>query len=190
MSTKTDQDIVRLSRFLSLILRHDPGHVGLTLDAGGWADVDELLAKVAKAGRGFTRQELERIVTENNKQRFRFNADGTRIRANQGHSIDVDLGLETQTPPATLYHGTATRFLDSIRREGLNRRSRHHVHLSSDIGTAQKVGQRHGTPVILIVDAVAMWADGYQFYHSDNGVWLTEAVPVAYLSIPSNISDS
>ncbi|MEZ4617799.1 MAG: RNA 2'-phosphotransferase [Caldilineaceae bacterium] len=120
-------------------------------------------------------------MAQNNKQCFRFNDDGTRIRANQGHSIAVELNLRPQVPPARLFHGTATRFLDAIQREGLQRQSRQHVHLSADEKTAHKVGQRHGKPVILTVDAAAMHADGHLFYLSDNGVWLTDHVPVHYL---------
>ncbi|MCB0062887.1 MAG: RNA 2'-phosphotransferase, partial [Caldilineaceae bacterium] len=186
MHEATAKQITRFSKLLSLILRHDPGRIGLTLDAGGWADVDELLTKAAQAGHKISREQLAAVVAQNNKQRFRFNEDGTRIRANQGHSIPVDLGLEAQTPPPVLYHGTATRFLDSIRAEGLNRRSRQHVHLSADIETARKVGQRHGKPVILTVDAAAMHGDGHTFYRSDNGVWLVDAVPTAYLMFPDS----
>lgn len=179
------QDLKQLSKFLSLILRHEPGKIGLTLDEAGWADVDELLAKLSKHGKAISRQQLEQVVAENDKQRFRFNEDGTRIRANQGHSIAVDLALTPQVPPDILYHGTATRFLDAIRREGLTRQSRQQVHLTADQATARKVGQRHGKAVILTVDAAAMAHAGHLFYQSDNGVWLTDHVPVAYLTLPA-----
>ncbi len=179
------EDFKQLSKFLSLVLRHDPATIGLTLDEAGWADVDELLAKLSKSGKAISRQQLEQVVAENDKQRFRFNEAGTRIRANQGHSIEVDLALQAQSPPAVLYHGTATRFLDAIRQEGLTRQSRQHVHLTADQATAHKVGQRHGKPVILVVDATAMARDGYLFYRSDNGVWLTGQVPTAYLTMPA-----
>lgn len=182
-----DRTIVRFSKFLSLILRHDPGRIGLTLDASGWADVDELLTKAANAGHTISREQLAKVVAQNHKQRFRFSEDGTRIRANQGHSLEVDLGLEPRIPPTILYHGTATRFLESIQQTGLHRRSRQHVHLSADVETAQKVGQRHGKPVILTVDAAAMQADGYTFYCSDNSVWLVDVVPAVYLTLPSKI---
>ena len=179
-----NKQLIRQSKFLSLVLRHDPGRIGLVLDEAGWADVDDLLGKVNAVGVPMTRAELDTVVAQNNKQRFRLNRDGSRICANQGHSIEVKLDLQPQTPPAQLYHGTATRFLDNIRGEGLTRQRRHHVHLSSDKQTARSVGQRHGKPLILIVDAAAMSSAGYLFYLSENGVWLTDHVPVAYLTFP------
>ncbi len=166
----------KLSKFLSLVLRHKPEAIGLTLDSEGWVAVDDLLACLKSAGKTTNRRELEEVVAENNKQRFRFSEDGQRIRANQGHSIAVDLKLEPCTPPEKLYHGTATRFLSSIYADGLVPGSRQHVHLSGDRETAEVVGRRHGKPVILVVDAEAMHRDGKQFYISDNGVWLTDAV--------------
>lgn len=175
------RDLVRLSKFLSLVLRHRPERIGLTLDAGGWANVDELLRRARASDEPMTRARLERVVRENDKQRFAFSADGTRIRARQGHSIDVDLGLTPVVPPDVLYHGTARRNLASIRTEGLLRRRRHRVHLSPNAATARRVGQRHGPPVVLVVAATTMHADGHVFYRTDNGVWLTEAVPPAYL---------
>lgn len=175
-------NIVSTSKFLSLVLRHQPQTIGLTLDDAGWADVSELLQKLALAGRTVTLDLLREVVASNDKRRFSFSEDGTRIRANQGHSIDVALGLEELEPPAVLYHGTASRFIDSVMRTGLDKRQRHHVHLTEDIVTARSVGQRYGVPIILAIDAAAMCADGHRFYRSDNNVWLTDHVPVRYLS--------
>lgn len=180
-----DQELARLSKFLSLVLRHDPERIKLTLDSAGWAKVDALLVAVNQAGQPLTRELLQRIVAENDKQRFRFSADGLRIRANQGHSVAVDLGLSPQTPPESLYHGTAIRFLDAIRQEGLRPQSRQHVHLSPDVTTAVKVGQRHGKPMVLTVKSGDMHSAGYHFYQSDNGVWLTDHVPPPYLVFPT-----
>ena len=179
-----DSSLVRVSKFLSLVLRHDPGKVGLTLDAAGWTGVDELLAAAAKAGVAIDRATLERVVAENDKKRFALSDDGTRIRASQGHSVPVELGLEPRVPPERLYHGTASRFVDAIRREGLRAGSRVHVHLSVDEETARAVGQRHGKPVVLHVAAGRMHRDGNLFFRSENGVWLTAAVPPAYLGFP------
>jgi putative RNA 2'-phosphotransferase len=174
------------SKFLSLILRHEPDKIGLILDEAGWASVTELLAQLAAHGRGMSMEELEHVVTTNDKQRFSFNEDKTRIRANQGHSLKtLDLGLQPIEPPEMLFHGTASRFLDSILKTGLEKRSRQHVHLSADEITAHKVGSRHGSPVILKVAAGQMQRDGYTFYHSANGVWLTDHVPTRYLEIPT-----
>lgn len=179
-----DKELARLSKFLSLVLRHEPSRIGLTLDSGGWVAVEELLVAVNQAGLSLTRATLERIVAENDKQRFRFSEDGLRIRANQGHSVAIDLGLTPLAPPDLLYHGTAMRFLDAIRQEGLRAQSRQHVHLSPDVNRAVKVGQRHGKPIVLTVKSGAMHGAGYRFYQSDNGVWLTDHVPPSYLIIP------
>jgi len=172
--------VSRAGRKLSLVLRHKPEDIGLTLDRHGWARVDELLRCLKKHKLGITREDLNDIVATNNKQRFRFSDDGLRIRANQGHSIDIDLELQPQEPPKLLYHGTARRFLPSIGREGLKPGSRQHVHLSADRETATAVGKRHGKLVILRVDAARLHTDGYKLYRSDNGVWLTDKVPVGY----------
>lgn len=180
-----DKELTQVSKFISLILRHNPGRIGLTLDSGGWANVDELLTKAQHAGHPITRSQLEEVVAQNNKQRFRFSNDGMMIRANQGHSIDVNLGLEPLVPPAILYHGTATRFVENIRREGLLKRRRQHVHLSADVDTARMVGGRHGSPIILTVDTAAMHTAGYAFYCSENGVWLTDHVPAVFLTFPA-----
>lgn len=173
---------VRLGRFLSLVLRHDPSAAGICLDEHGWADVEALINGVRSTGRAIDRETLERIVRENSKQRYAFNDDHTRIRANQGHSLAVDVELRQAEPPARLYHGTASRFLPAIRREGLRPMGRQYVHLSRDRQTAEAVGRRHGSPVVLTVDAAAMVRDGAVFYLSENGVWLCAAVPPAYLT--------
>ena len=173
----------KFSKFLSLILRHNPGKIGLKLDQHGWASVPDLIEKVNQARKqAVSLSDLEQVVANDNKQRYNFNADKSCIRANQGHSINIDLGLESQTPPAVLYHGTASRFVDSIMEKGLLSGSRQHVHLSLDVETATIVGKRHGKPVILKIDTAKMSADGHLFYLSDNNVWLTDHVPVKYLS--------
>lgn len=171
----------KISRTLSLVLRHDPGAIKLTLDPEGWASVDELLARMAQHGKPIDRAILTEIVAGNDKQRFRFSKDGERIRANQGHSIDIDLGLQEKEPPELLYHGTATRFMDLIENEGLQKMARRHVHLSPDIRTAHAVGRRHGRAIILEIAARVMANHGRKFYLSDNGVWLTDEVPPNYL---------
>jgi len=171
----------KLSKFLSLILRHKPDAVGLSLDAQGWAPIAELIAKCSRAGTRFTREELLEVVGSSEKKRFTVSEDGKRIRAAQGHSIAVKLGLAPTEPPDKLFHGTATRFLDSIFAEGLSPKSRQQVHLSVDAATALRVGQRHGKPVILSVEALRMHQQGHAFYRADNGVWLTDHVPPAYL---------
>ena len=176
---------VKASRFLALVLRHKPEKAGVSLDEHGWASVDELVAGVA-AKRPFTREMLEEIVATDSKGRYSFNEDHTLIRANQGHSVDVDVELERAEPPATLYHGTAKRFLSSIMSRGLVPMSRLYVHLSLDEDTAIRVGSRHGHPVVLKVDACAMSEDGFEFYLSKNGVWLTKHVPPQYLSLLDN----
>ena len=170
-----------LSKFISLILRHRPEVVGITLDEHGWANVDEPLAGINKTRR-IDMALLEKIVAEDEKQRYSFNDDKTLIRANQGHSIPVDVELEEKEPPAVLWHGTGEKYTQSIDREGLIPKGRLYVHLSPDIETAKKVGSRHGRPVIYEVDAKAMRADGYKFFLSVNGVWLTKKVPVRYLT--------
>ena len=174
---------VKLGRFLSLVLRHDPHTAGITLDEHGWADVKELIRGVNETGRALDMETLKEVVRTNDKKRFAFNEDCTKIRANQGHSIQVDVELVETDPPDVLYHGTATRFLGSIlnKREGLRPGSRLYVHLSGDYQMAVKVGQRHGVPAVLKVDAGQMAWDGYVFYLSENGVWLVKEVPAKYL---------
>ena len=168
------------SKFISLILRHKPETIGITLDEHGWANVDELIAGVSKT-HPLDMAGLERIVAEDEKQRYSFNDDKTLIRANQGHSISVDVELEEVRPPEMLYHGTGEKYVSSIEEQGLIPKSRLYVHLSCDEDTARKVGQRHGKPVIYIVKSDEMYRDGIVFYRSVNGVWLTKAVPVKYL---------
>ncbi len=168
------------SKFLSLVLRHRPGSIGLVLDDAGWADIDALIL-LAQPQHPLDRALVERAVAENDKNRFEIDADGRRIRARQGHSVHVDVGLTPLPPPARLYHGTASRFVAAIRREGLSRRSRQHVHLSADAETATRVGARHGRPVVLVVRAAEMAAAGHAFHRSSNGVWLTDAVPAAFI---------
>lgn len=174
---KTD----RLSVFLSLVLRHRPQEAGIVLDEHGWADVEELLAGVSASGRPLDRALLEEIVERDQKQRYSFSPDGRLIRANQGHSIPVDVEQEVKEPPEYLYHGTASRFLESIGREGLLPMSRLHVHLSGDADTALQVGKRHGSPVVLRVRSGEMSRRGHVFFLSANGVWLTGAVPAEYI---------
>jgi putative RNA 2'-phosphotransferase len=176
-----DGRLVRTSKFISKVLRHAPESVGLTLDDAGWVDVDELLGAARRAGVALDRPTLEQVVAENDKKRFAFSDDGRRIRASQGHSVAVELGLEPQTPPEVLYHGTADRNVDSIRGQGLIPGHRTHVHLSADEATAVNVGRRHGRPVVLRVAAGVLHRAGHAFYRSDNGVWLTDHVPPGYL---------
>lgn len=168
------------SRFMSLILRHKPETIGISLDEHGWADVGELIAGIAKTHE-FNMDILEEIVRTDEKQRYSFNEDKTLIRANQGHSIPVDVELDEAEPPAELWHGTGEKYVTSIDGQGLIPKSRLYVHLSKDRDTAVKVGRRHGKPVLYIVKAGEMHRDGYQFYLSKNGVWLTKKVPVKYL---------
>lgn len=176
---------VQLSKFLSLVLRHQPETIGVSLDPAGWIEVDVLLDACGRHGKSITRDKLVELVATSNKQRFALSEDGSRIRANQGHSVSVELGYQPMEPPAELFHGTATRHLASIHEQGLLRGSRHHVHLSGDRDTAIKVGQRHGKPAVLIVQAARMYAAGHVFFVSENHVWLTEYVPVAYLEFPA-----
>jgi uncharacterized protein (TIGR02452 family) len=175
----------KISKFLSLVLRHEPERIGISLDDSGWTDVPALLAAAAKHGVSLTREQLAEVVAGSDKQRFALSPDGERIRANQGHSVDVDLKLEAVSPPATLYHGTVDKFLDSIRAKGLIKGERHHVHLSADTTTASKVGSRRGKAVLLQVRAAAMAEAGHQFFRSANGVWLVESVPPEFLEFPT-----
>lgn len=177
----SNRDLTKTSRFISLILRHKPETIGITLDAHGWADADALISGIAKTQK-FDRAMLEEIVRTDEKKRYAFNADKTKIRANQGHSIPVDVGLLKKTPPDVLYHGTGEKYVSAINETGLISKSRLYVHLSPDVKTAKKVGSRHGRPVVYTVDCQRMAADGHDFYLSANGVWLTKSVPPAYLS--------
>jgi putative RNA 2'-phosphotransferase len=176
--------IVKTSRFLSLVLRHRPESIGLALDEAGWASIAELIERAGSAGRPLTEELIHSVVETNDKQRFALSEDGLRIRARQGHSIPVDLGLEPVEPPAVLFHGTATRFVGSIMKQGLRPRSRQHVHLSPDHETAVRVGKRHGQPIVLRVRAGEMSSAGREFFLSENGVWLTDAVPAEFIELP------
>ena len=169
-------DRISTGKLIALILRHNPSVIGITLDEHGWADADELISKL-----GITRSFLEEIVRLDNKQRYAFNENGTKIRANQGHSVNVDVELERAVPPSVLYHGTGEKFVASIDETGLLPKSRLYVHLSSDYNTAVSVGSRHGRPVVYTVDTEQMIKDGIAFFLSRNGVWLTKRVPVEYL---------
>lgn len=173
----------QLSKFLSLVLRHKPETIGITLDENGWTDVEILLANLIKAGTAINRQTLDEIVATNNKKRFAFNEDSSKIRASQGHSVAIDVGYAPQRPPMILYHGSAIKNNESILANGLDKRNRTHVHLSADTQTALTVGSRHGKPIIFIINAEDMHTDGYLFYLSENGVWLTDAIPAKYITI-------
>lgn len=184
----SDKEKTRISKLISLVLRHHPEAAGITVDPqGGWAEVSALIRGLRQKGFPVTEALLEEIVAEDEKQRYSFDETHTRIRANQGHSFPVELGLTPLTPPEFLWHGTATRFLDSILREGLCKMQRQHVHLSPGPETAAKVGARHGKAIVLRVRALDMHRDAYVFFRSENGVWLTEHVPPDYLELmPEN----
>jgi len=175
------QQTTRISRFLSLVLRHEPGKIGITLDGEGWTNVDELITAMNRHGHELDFGTLEHVVDTNDKKRFAFSADGEMIRASQGHSVEVDLGYETATPPEILYHGTVGRFLPAIRETGIQKGQRHHVHLSPVLATATAVGKRRGQPVILTVLAGEMNTVGHVFHVSANGVWLTDSVPPQFI---------
>jgi putative RNA 2'-phosphotransferase len=187
----TFMSLAKTSKFLSLVLRHDPGRIGIVLDRAGWTNLEALIAACAAHGVALSRDEIVQVVASSDKQRFALSPDGVMIRANQGHSVTVELGLPAATPPSRLYHGTVADVLDSIEAEGLTKRSRHHVHLSAHPGTASQVGARRGQPVVLTIRADAMVAAGHQFFLSDNGVWLTDEVPPKFVEIPDTgaISD-
>lgn len=176
-----DQTRKRISKFLSLVLRHQPEKIGISLDSAGWTDVEVLLAALAKAGRRLTRAQLDEVIATNDKKRFELSEDGKRVRASQGHSVRVDLGYQPAEPPDVLYHGAADRNRGPIFAMGLIKGARHHVHLSADYQTAVSVGQRHGRPCVLIVDARQMVSHGHRFFLSTNGVWLTDHIPPQYL---------
>lgn len=170
-----------VSKFLSLVLRHSPEKIGLKLDENGWADVEELILKCSQKGNKLDKVLLDYVVENNDKKRFAYNEDETKIRASQGHSISVELNLAETEPSEYLYHGTVGKFMESIQKEGLKKMSRQHVHLSKDKETAIKVGSRRGLPQILTVRSGAMHRDGFKFYLSENNVWLTDEVPVRYI---------
>lgn len=173
-----------LSKFLSYVLRHHPEEIGVELAADGSIEVEALLAALANHGRSIDRVELERVVATSDKQRFAFNADGTRIRANQGHSVEVDLGLAALAPPSVLFHGTVARFLPSILQRGLVKGQRHHVHLAASAEVARAVGSRRGHAIVLEIDAEGMATGGHEFFRSENGVWLTDHVPARFIRPP------
>ena len=177
------RQLKHISKLMSLVLRHQPAEIGLHLDEHGWASVQELVEKMEAKGITVNIETIETIVATNDKKRFAFNADKTRIRASQGHSIEVELNLPGTTPPDVLYHGTTGKFLESILVNGLQKQSRQHVHLSATIETATAVGSRHGKPLILTIHAKAMNEAGFKFYLSENNVWLTDKVPKEYMKL-------
>lgn len=181
----TDPDLVSTSKLLSWMLRHAPDEAGLSLDGAGWAEVESVLAALRSRGATVDHDVLRQLVASSDKQRFALSPDGMRIRAQQGHSIEVALDHPEREPPPRLFHGTVERFLEAILREGLRARGRHHVHLSADLETATAVGRRRGRPVVLTVHAEAMVADGHRFWLTPNGVWLTERVPPRFLELPA-----
>ena len=178
-----EKSLVKISKYLSKHLRHQPERLGLRLESGGWIDVEELLAACRRNNFPISREELNEVVAQNDKQRFSFDETGTRIRANQGHSIEVDLQLKPSAPPDVLFHGTNEKSVAAILKHGLLKMGRHHVHLSFDEKTARIVGARRGKPVIFAVDAAAMREASYEFFVSENKVWLVETVPPKFLKL-------
>jgi putative RNA 2'-phosphotransferase len=182
MKDRTPYTTKKASKFLAYVLRHHPEKIGIQLDSAGWVDVNILLTALKNTGwLTFDRKQLDHVVETNNKKRFAYSDDGKMIRASQGHSVDVELKLEEKVPPDQLYHGTVSRFLASIYSQGLIKGQRQHVHLSADIETARQVGSRRGSPVVLTILAKEMFEDGFEFFLSANGVWLTDHVPSEYL---------
>ena len=178
-----NMNLTNLSRYMSLILRHKPEVIGITLDEHGWASVNDLICGIEKNNPGFNMDILEQIVRTDSKQRYSFNDDKSLIRANQGHSVNVDVELKEKEPPEYLYHGTGEKYVKSINQDGLIPKSRLYVHLSKDIKTAENVGKRHGKEVVYRINSGQMYRDGYKFYLSENGVWLTKEVPIKYLEM-------
>jgi len=178
-----EQQLKHISKLMSLVLRHKPEAIGLQLDEHGWADVQELIRKINESGTVVDAATINLVVDTNDKKRFSFNEAKTKIRANQGHSLEVELNLKAMLPPDVLFHGTAERFLDSILKTGLVKQQRQHVHLSELLTIAKAVGARHGKPVILTINAKAMTSAGFLFYLSENGVWLVDSVPVEYITV-------
>ena len=184
LPNNSGQNVTQLSKLLSYVLRHRPDSIGLALDAQGWADVSALLSLAEAAGQAFSLEDLRQVVAQNDKKRFVLSDDASRIRAAQGHSVEVDLQLKVKVPPPVLFHGTVAKALGDIRKKGLLPMQRHDVHLSPDRETATRVAARRGAPVILVVDTAAMLRDGHVFRVSDNGVWLVPSVPARYLQFP------
>jgi len=174
----------RTSKFLSLVLRHQPATIGIQLDDSGWVDVDVLLTAMSKNRRGITLDQLKHVVESNDKQRFSFSEDGKQIRATQGHSVKVDLGYQTSEPPETLCHGTPSRFVATIQEQGLKKMNRHHVHMHAQQSLAMAVGGRRGKPVLLVVRSKAMHDAGFEFFVTENNVWLTDHVPPEFIEFP------
>lgn len=174
-------DLTKMGKYLSLILRHKPEIIGIELDDHGWAEVSALIEGINKTGRYIDKEILDKIVETNNKKRYQYNVNQTKIRANQGHSINVDVELQEKTPPNLLYHGTAKKSLEKIKKFGIKKMERLYVHLSKDVETAKSVGKRHGLPVVLVIDTKAMVKDGYIFYYSNNGVWLCDDIDYKYV---------
>ena len=179
-----EKERVGLSKSLSKTLRHQPERIGVTLDDAGWCNVEALLAAYASKGTNISRDTLEEVVRTNDKKRFSFSEDGTRIRANQGHSVDIELGYQGATPPEILFHGTPQQFVEAIADEGLKKMKRHHVHLHVDVATSTAIGQRRGKPVLLKVRALDMHQAGHEFFVTPNDVWLTDHVPAEYIDFP------
>ncbi len=179
-----DKERKKKSKFLSLVLRHQPETIGIELDEAGWVGVDVLMSALTRHNRGMSRETLEEVVRTNDKKRFSFSEDGTRIRANQGHSVDIELGYEPATPPDILFHGTPQQFVESITAEGLKKMKRHHVHLHVDVASSTAVGRRRGRPVLLKIRAIEMHQAGHQFFVTPNDVWLTDHVPAKYIELP------
>ena len=182
----SEKQQTQISKFLSLVLRHKPETIGITLDQNGWININELIEKSNKYGVQFNRETLNHIVATNSKKRFAISESFDKIRASQGHSVKIELGYINKMPPEILFHGTSEKSVSSILEKGLKRQNRQHVHLSNDIETANKVGQRHGKPYIFEVLAEQMYNDNFEFFISDNGVWLTENVPNKYLNVKEN----
>ncbi|WP_027088924.1 RNA 2'-phosphotransferase [Thomasclavelia saccharogumia] len=174
-------DLTKMGKYLSLILRHKPEIIGIELDDHGWAEVSALIEGINKTGRYIDKEILDKIVETNNKKRYQYNVNQTKIRANQGHSINVDVELQEKSPPNLLYHGTAKKSLENIKKSGIKKMERLYVHLSKDVETAKNVGKRHGLPVVLVIDTKAMVKDGYIFYYSNNGVWLCDDIDYKYV---------
>ncbi len=177
----SEKENTRLSKLLSYILRHNPGKIGIELDKNGWINVDELISKLNAQTNQFNFEILKHIVDTNSKKRFAFNEDFSKIRASQGHSVEVELGYKEQQPPEILYHGTVEKFLSEISQASLKKIDRHHVHLSADKLTAMKIGERRGKPIVLTIRSGDMFLNNFKFYLSDNGVWLTDNVPSIYI---------